>query len=224
MKPPRVIYKYHTENLREIETGMGRIALMFRSAISKGEEKSVSALTRLYCLLLAAWAETRRCKLLYEPNAFDERQRREILAKNQLDGWLFAVEVGFRQHYRIPRAALSAETLPHSAYSRLMTINVMLTTDLRPIVTLRNKLAHGQWKYPLNNDGNDVAQEQMDALRNENLLSLQFKKSLISTLSDIIHDLAVSRPAFERDFDQHYRIIVETRRNLRQRDYREYAL
>jgi uncharacterized protein with von Willebrand factor type A (vWA) domain len=99
----------------------------------------------------------------------------------------------------------------------------MLTNDLRPIVQLRNKLAHGQWVYPLNDAGKDIAQAQMDALRVENLLSLQFKKSLISALSDAIHDLVVSRPTFERDFDRHFRVIVETRRNLQTREYSSYA-
>jgi hypothetical protein len=54
-------------------------------------------------------------------------------------------------------------------------LSEMLAKDLSSIIELRNKLAHGQWVYPLNNDSNDVAQEQMDALRVENLLSLQFK-------------------------------------------------
>jgi hypothetical protein len=75
----------------------------------------------------------------------------------------------------------------------------------------------------LNSDENDVAQEQMNALRKENVLSLQFKKALLSYLSDAIHDLVVSRPTFERDFDEHYRGIVNTRRNLKTRVYANYV-
>ena len=99
----------------------------------------------------------------------------------------------------------------------------MLVSDLSSIIELRNKLAHGQWVYPLNHDGDDVAQEQMDALRVENLLFLQFKKKLLESLSAIIHDLVVSKPTFERDFDNHFRMIVETRRNLQNRDYETWA-
>jgi hypothetical protein len=99
----------------------------------------------------------------------------------------------------------------------------MLISDLRSIIELRNKLAHGQWVYPLNSDGDDVAQEQMDALRVENLFSLQFKKNLLESLSSAIHDLVVSKPTFERDFDDHFRRIVETQRNLKNRDYKKWA-
>ena len=62
----------------------------------------------------------------------------------------------------------------------------------------------------------------MDALRIENLLSLQFKKKLITSLSAAINDLVVSKPTFERDFDNHYRLIIQTRRNLQNRDYMDY--
>jgi hypothetical protein len=75
----------------------------------------------------------------------------------------------------------------------------------------------------LNDDGNDIAQAQMDVLRLENLLSLQFKKSLITSLTGTVNDLVVSRPTFERDFDQHYQLIVQTKRNLVKRSYPVYV-
>jgi hypothetical protein len=98
----------------------------------------------------------------------------------------------------------------------------MLEKDLRSIIEVRNKLAHGQWIYPLNSGNNDIAQKQMNTLKSENLLSLQYKKQLITHLADIIHDLIVSKPAFERDFNNHYKYIINTRRNLRTRDYEKY--
>jgi len=99
----------------------------------------------------------------------------------------------------------------------------MLTYDLRSIIELRNKLGHGQWVYPLNSNCDDVAQEQMDALRGENLLHLQFKQKLIISLSAAINDLVVSQPTFERDFDGHFHAIIEMRRNLKTRNYKDYV-
>ena len=99
----------------------------------------------------------------------------------------------------------------------------MLKDELQPIIELRNKLAHGQWIYLLNSEGNDIAQTQMNKLRVENLLSLQFKRNLITYLSSVIHDLVVSKPTFERDFDNHFRAIIETKRNLLHRNYDDYV-
>ena len=136
--------------------------------------------------------------------------------------WLFTIELAFRKRYNIPRAQLSESSLNHSIHSRYTSIVEMVDLDLRSIVEVRNKLAHGQWRYPLNSDNNDVSQEHMDSLRKENILSLQYKKQLINHLSNIIHDLVVSKPTFERDFDRHYMFIVNTRMNLKSRDYNDY--
>lgn len=224
MKPPKKLYQFHVANLQEVARAMERVARSLRAAISQGDEITVSSFMRLYALLLGAWAECRLRKLVYEPQGFDDSERDAIRAEStQLKQWQKAVEVAFRRQYKIPKAPLSASVLPHSAYSRYTTLSDMLVNDLGSIIELRNKLAHGQWVYPLNNDGDDIAQEQMDALRVENLLSLQFKKTLLESLSAAIHDLVVSKPTFERDFDDHLRVIIETQRNLQKRDCKTWA-
>jgi hypothetical protein len=224
MKPPSKLYEFHVANLQEIDRAMDRIARSLRIAISISDEITVSTFMRLYALLLGAWAECRLRKLIYEPHGFDDNDRNIICREcTQLLRWQKTVEIAFRRQYRIPRAVLSENVLRHSDFSRYITLNNMLVNDLGSIIELRNKLAHGQWVYPLNSDGNDVAQEQMDGLRLENILSLQFKKKLLESLSSAIHDLVVSKPTFERDFDDHFRVIVETQRNLKNRNYDKWV-
>lgn len=224
MKPAKKLYQFHVANLQEIDRAMDKIARFLRMAISQNDEITASAFMRLYALLLGAWAECRLRKLVYEPKGFDETERNIVKSEStQLEQWQKAVEVAFRRQYKIPKAVLSASVLSHSAYSRYVTLSDMLTNDLGSVIELRNKLAHGQWVYPFNSEGDDVAKEQMNALRVENLLSLQFKKTLLETLSSAIHDLVVSKPTFERDFDDHIRVIVETQRNLKNRDYKSWA-
>lgn len=225
MKSQEKLYKFHVANLRAIETAIDKVASTLRDAISRNDTKVIESFVRLYALLLASWAECRLRKLLYEPNGFSDAERSHIKGKGkQIERWLATIEVAFRKHYNIPSAVLSNATLPHSAWARYESVIQLVDIDLRPVIELRNKLAHGQWEYPLNDEENDVAQNQMNVLRNENLLSLQFKKSLISTLSDIVNDLVVSPPTFERDFDHHYHLIVQTRRNLNTRSYTTYAI
>ncbi len=223
MKLPRKLYEYHVKNLRSIETAIEQVARTIRKAISTNNEKIIFSYNRLFAFLIGAWAECRLQKLLYEPNSFNDNDRQKIYAKSQqINKWKYTVKIAFRKRYQVPRAALSEDTLHHSEFSRYITIMDMLEKDLRSIIEVRNKLAHGQWIYPLNSDNNDIAQKQMNTLKSENLLSLQFKKQLITHLADIIHDLIVSKPAFERDFNNHYKYIINTRRNLRTRNYEKY--
>ena len=224
MKSRSKLYQFHVDNLKEISGAISKVARLLHEYVSQNDENSISAFVRLYALLLGAWAECRLRKLTYEPNGFNDKERAIIQAEStQLKQWQKAVELAFRRQYQIPKAPLTASILSHSAYSRYITLFEMLESDLKSIIELRNKLAHGQWAYPLNNEGNDIAQEQMDALRAENILSLQFKKTLLETLSSAIHDLVVSKPTFERDFDHHFQLIIQTQLNLKNRDYKTWA-
>ena len=87
---------------------------------------------------------------------------------------------------------------------------------------MRNKLAHGQWEYPLNEGMDDVAQVQMDALRIETVLSLTQKFHLLDILCTVVHDLTVSKPTFERDWDMHFSRFAQTRTNIERKSYAKW--
>lgn len=218
------LYKFHVANIRSVEIALDNATLSARKAISEENISATESFVRLYALLLGAWTENRLKKLLFENNGFSPAERSRVVAlETQLEQWKKVVELAFRKHYQAPYAELSDSTLPFSAFARYRSLMELLENDLRPIIEVRNKLAHGQWVYPLNSEGTDVEQNKYQLLNNENLPSLQYKKSLISSLSDIVHDLVVSLPTFERDFDKNYKRITNTRSNLRIRSYDGYV-
>lgn len=224
MKSPEKLYKFHVANLRSVDTALQRIALSLRAAVSKDDHKNIDVFTRLYALLLGTWAECRLSKLLYEPCAFTDVERDAVRdVETHLERWQRVVEIAYRKHYEIKKATLTSKTLSHSAFTRYQAIVDLLNDDLCFVITLRNKLAHGQWIYPLNDSGDDVAQEQMDSLREENVLSLQYKRSIIDSLLNAVSDLTLSKTTFERDFDNHYRRVEQTRQRLENVSYEKYA-
>ncbi len=207
-KPDQKLYHYHVCNLRSIEVAIKNTALSARKAIAEQNTHAIASFVRLFSFLIGAWAETRLAKLLFEKNGITVDDRNTILSQpTQLECWHKSVEIAFRRKYGIPVAPLSETTLSHATYARYTSLVDILNSHLRAIIEIRNKLAHGQWVYPLNNEGNDVETEKYNNLRQENLLALQFKQKLISYLVYIIHDLIVSLPTFERDFDLHYKQI-----------------
>jgi hypothetical protein len=224
MKPPEKLYRFHVENLRSIQAGLEAVLDSARLAIARREPSLIDTHVRLYAFLMGAWAECRLLKLLYEPNAFDDSERRAILAETALDRWVRAVEIAFRRHYKVKSAPLTPPALPATAFYRFNALNDLLNVDLQSVIVLRNKLAHGQWAYPLNEQLDDVAQSQMDALRDENILSLKQKSGLIEAFCDSIHDLVVSPPTFERDFDNHFRRVAQLRANLLHKSYERWCM
>lgn len=219
MKPREKLYRFHVENLRAIDRGLAAVLAPARLAIAQRRDALATTYVCLYALLMGAWAECRLLKLLYEPSAFSVPDRERILDETSLDRWLLVVETAFRRHHNIPSAELKPPALPATAFARMEVLKNALSQDLQSVITLRNKLAHGQWKYPLNEDLDDIAQNQMDALRKENILSLKQKAALIESICDSIHDLVVSRPTFDRDFDGHFRRVEQVRRNVSRKSY-----
>jgi len=221
--PQDKIYQFHVANLRAVEAGLERVSRTLRHAVASEDEHAIQTDLRLYALLLAMWGECRLWKLLYEP-AFSDADRALYRAESgHLEKWKKVVEIAFRQHYGVPRASLSTVTLPHSAFARYTALIDLLSDELSAIITLRNKLAHGQWIYTFNEQGESIAQAQMAALRNENALTIQLKRGLIQYLIDTIHDLKVSKKTFERDFDEHFRAIEQLRTQLTKKSYDKYA-
>jgi len=217
------LYRFHVTNIHSIEIALNNAALAARTAISEENKPAIKSFVSLYALLLGAWAETRLSKLLYENNGLSVNQRNLVNHKStQLDKWLRVIEVAFRKHYNIPTAPLNESNLPFTANARYTVLKQILENDLRNVIEIRNKLAHGQWVYPLNNKGTGIAQGKHQQLEKENLPSLQYKKALITSLADIVHDLVVSLPTFERDFDTNYKRITTTRTNLQKRSYEKY--
>ena len=218
------LYRFHVTNIHSIEIALNNSALAARKAIAEQNEPAVKSFVSLNSFLLGAWAENRLRKLLCEDPGLATVERELVVAQSsQMEKWEMLIEVAFRKHYNVPHAVLNDTNLPFTAAARYKVLTEILNKDLRSIIEIRNKLANGQWVYPLNSDETDLEQGKYQLLNQENLPSLQHKKALIIGLADIIHDLVVSLTTFERDFDKNYKKITNTRNNLNTRSYKKYV-
>ena len=224
MYAPSKIYDFHVGNLREIQIALLNISRIARSAIAAADpQKNLRSLVRLYALVLGSWAETRLRKLLHEEAGFSAAERETIVAaETQLGQWKLIVDTAFRKHHKITKGNLTRTTLGVAHFARHQALHEVLDQELKIVIQIRNKLAHGQWVYPLNSDGTKVNSEKYQKINHENLLSLQFKYALLQHLADMAHDLIVNPATFERDFDSHFRKLEQVRQNLKNRKYSKY--
>jgi hypothetical protein len=189
------------------------------ASLSRDDATTSDALLKTTMLLLGAWAEDRLRKMLFEPNGFTSDEREQITgAGSQIEMWKFALERGFRKRYQLPFANL-AQALPFTPRSRYTAILNIIENDLRPIIEVRNKLAHGQWVRPLNSENDDVSPLHTQQINGENAHSVKCKHRILEYLSQIIQDLAAGGVAFERDFDGHYLKLENARREISSRSY-----
>ncbi len=218
------LYRFHVANVRSVRAALDQVARLARRAIAREDEATLIPLVRLYGLLLGTWAECRLRKVLYEDRGLNDSERVAVLGVDQqYERWTLALELSMRRHYGVPKAELVPPVVPHSAYSRYAALLNMLEKDLRPIIELRNRLAHGQWVYAFTTDEQSISAEQMRALNTENLFSLQTKLIMLEGLASIVHDLVISKTTFERDFDTHFRAVEQAKINLSTRPYSSYV-
>jgi len=223
-KKPSKIYLHHVANLRELEKAITQSARLARSEIaSKDPQQSLRSLLRLNSFLIGAWAETRLKKLLHEESGFSSAEREVIEKKGtQLEQWQETIDLAFRKHHKVPKAPLDERSLGVAHAARRAALHDVLSNQLRIIIEIRNKLAHGQWVYPFNSEGTAVENEKYLLINQENIQSLGFKYQLISYMADAVHDLVVSPETFERDFERHFRCLFQARTNLTTKNYADY--
>lgn len=221
--PSSKLYKIHVLNLREVESGIVHTERALRADLARQADKSAETHLKILLLLTGAWAECRLKKLLYEPSGFEDADRFAISSgRSQLDWWYASLETGYRKRYNVPKAKLSESTLKATSWMRYCALQSLIHNELKPVIEMRNTLAHGQWARALNSDSTNISSVMMIAIRSENALSARFKRSLIENLSNLIHDLVSSKDAFERDYDVHYKHVVSNRQNLEFRSYESW--
>lgn len=220
---PTKKYKQHTANLRAVDEAFKEAVAVARSAIRDQKNDLEEAQSKLCGLLLGVWAETRLSKLLNEQNFFaDDERDRYFGIDNLFDRWTAVLEHGFRKHYRARQ--LSEASLGHGAFHQFCTLRQHLEFHIKPILEIRNKLAHGQWIYPFasNSPNGEVVQEKYLALKNINIHSLNLQYLILKHLSDLIFLLLANKTAFQRDFDNSYSKISDQVRRLESQSYQTY--
>ena len=213
------LYKVHTKNLTAVQDGLAHIERQLNAVIGASDSGASGTLTRIFLLLAGTWTECRLKKVLFEPAGFTFADRRLVEdERSQIDRWIKSLEIGYRKRYRVLRAPLSERSLEMTAWIRYEALRSRIDTDLRPIIEMRNTLAHGQWARALNNNENDYSPSMMRTLQGENALTVKYRLALSRHIANLLHDL-VSATSFERDFDQHYRRITDVHNRLQRVDF-----
>lgn len=219
------MYIQHCKNLLEVENGIDRIELDLRRFISMNDIKNEYTYTKILSQLITCWAEVRILKVLHEQNAFTQIEIDAILLKRNAtlqSKWEDSVNLAFTKAYSLNSTSPIDQQLNTINQSRYLQIMDLIANDLSLSITLRNRIAHGQWRTALTSNLKSVSPSLTQKINDENIVGLQLKKKILTGLALIINDLSVSPITFERDFNKHYRLIAENKINLHNRNYSDY--
>lgn len=216
------LFDIHLENTRALDRAFDITAKECREAIGRGDAGAVEALTKTCIFLFGARMENRLFRLLYEPTAFTDDQRSRILDGRSIeDAWVASIGEAFAARRQL-RPSLVPERLNFTDRSRHDELVRLVRVELAPIITLRNVLGHGQWHRALTADRSRVDPDRMRLLRSTRLWHLTLKANLLEHLVWLLHDLALTYVAFERDFDKRWTDLQAARHRLDLDRYRQW--
>lgn len=204
----------HSENLRAVSAALTQVERAHKRAIREHDEPSEHALRKVHTLLLGVYAEARLRKILEDPTGFNDRERDLIwLEKSQDRRWIAAVDFAARRHYSVLSHQPLDAVLPTRALQRVATVIELLRSDLAPVITDRNKLAHGQWVWQLKSRSEDAFLANQ-AVYDYNYVALRARYRLLDSIGHLVNVLCVSEPTFDRNFDSLMRRIDQAKSDL----------
>lgn len=216
-----VLYRYHCDNFRSVGRAFESVTGAARDSIRSRDAAAVRALTFSAALLLGAKIECRLKKLLFEPASFTDLERTLVTSsRSQIRRWSTAIDVGFRRRYNVWR--LDEPSVGADVAERHRLLHDTLETSLRPIVTIRNRLAHGQWEHVLNSNETDLSPDVQTLLTSETVETLSIKDRISYHYSRIIEDLVISAAAFERDYAASVEKLSQALQALDLADFAQY--
>ena len=198
------LYKIHLENERALTEAFDVARQSCKNAIRAGKPKQETILTKNCALLLGAKLETTLFRIIHDPSGFTADQRRRIdSASTVADEWLRVVREAFASRHDISISQVP-RLLPFTAQARYVEMERLVKDQFIPLIELRNSLAHGQWYRTLNNSGTKIDPRRMAQLARLSVWRLAIQDNILHHVSLLIHDLVVTRAAFERDFDKRW--------------------
>lgn len=218
------MYEAASKNFREVEKALTQLERAINHSVRNNDRSSVQALTRAQLLLVSVKTEARFTKIIFMPDGLSTEQRELVLNQpNALSRWKEAVDLSFRRHYKVRPGQTFARVLDHDVLAKHHTLHDLIDNELRLLILLRNKLAHGQWVTPFNTDLTAVEGDSMRLLRTETTLSLKYRDNMASLLGHTVTDLVKSGPDFEGKFNGYFRKIRENRENLANHDFEAWC-
>lgn len=208
------LYKIHLENERALAEAFDVARQSCKNAIRSGKPRQEEVLTKNCALLLGAKLENTLLRIIHDPTGFTPDQRRRIEgATTVADKWLRVVKEAFASRHELPISQVPRR-LPFTAQARYAEIERLVKEQFIPLIELRNSLAHGQWHRTLNSSGTKVDPRRMAQLAKQNVWRQTIQDNILHHVSLMIHDLVVTRTAFERDFDKRWNDLHSAIRRL----------
>ena len=241
-------YQYYQANLdllsleiehvkKETQHMIGKKAWQVEAQLDANQiaktEKEIKACTRLFSFLVCSWFEARLMKILCENSsaAFTDGEINSIKRKSTMElKWQSCFNMAVCKAYGftyMDNHNYCANFAPNSVELSNYSDICVFFNDIRDAITIRNRLAHGQWDFQFNSEGTNLVQYSFLDIY-DNVQKLDILKQCYSEIAEIINSYVVYKDKRNPNFNKQIRDRICSVKNKQTRiqrvDYQKYAL
>lgn len=211
---------YHNENIKLLKIGFDnirdQIKTLYKSknkdgnyiySLSDADQEKIKirkiekALSRVLSGIQVSWAEESIKRLLYEKALFTDRQREYLLERPALDQrWYSTLKIVFSIAYDlVPTSDETCDTvtiererrnLGDELVDHYLELRDIITYNLVPNFSIRNKVQHGEWEYAFKPKYSaEFSQDITDKINKENIVTTTSRYTLVNAIYQMIVDL-----------------------------------
>lgn len=206
-------------------------------------QREVLAATRLYTFLICSWLEARISKIFYENSscAFTDSEINSIMydgygsnrqRKRTMEQiWKLSFSIAVQKSYGFPsHPGIDHDYSSEFPYGSLSRSNYQtirsLFSDVADAITVRNRLAHGQWDIQFNSSNTEVAHYAL-LTQYDNIQKLGLLKDIFDQIGDIISMYVTYKdkrnPNFDNIIDKKVQIISDKKQKAQNMSYAKYT-
>jgi len=133
-------YSELSKNVVALESARKKVNSQINEFLRKDDDFSVALYTKIYLLIYSSWTEAYLVKLVHTPSGFTATQKKSILSgQDVINKWKKCVNTAFNKFEK------KGSDVPNKKQK----IHKLLDEYLKTQANIRNKIAHGQWVFPL---------------------------------------------------------------------------
>ena len=150
--------------------------------------------------------------MVYTHGAYTDSEKIKIIESNTLKNkWITALELSFCKAFGLTNPSeINTTNLTLKTFEQYTNLLQIIDDDLEPAINIRNRIAHGQWKYVFSSNLKNINNDLTNKLGQENILVLQYRLRLFQALTQIIHDQFLKKIRTSFHGNRQQRVSVHT--------------
>src|SRR5690606_27881777 len=138
--PEQQFHSDFSKNVTSLEATRKKVNTQINDSLRRDDNFSLKVYTNIYLLVYSSWTEALLVKTVHTPFGFTIDEKEKILKdKDVINKWKKSVNTAFAKFHN------NGSEIPNKKKK----IHKLLEDYLRNQAQIRNKIAHGQWEYPL---------------------------------------------------------------------------